>query len=85
MTRMHRREFLSKSRNLGVGAAVGWTILKNAGSARGTPANEKIVLGLIGAGGGEAIWPPTSWPAGIAISRASRIVTPVDSPAWPRR
>ncbi len=51
MTRMHRREFLSKSRNLGVGAAVGWTILKNAGSARGTPANEKIVLGLIGAGG----------------------------------
>jgi predicted dehydrogenase len=51
MTRMHRREFLSTSRNLGVGAAVGWTILKNAGSARGTPANEKIVLGLIGAGG----------------------------------
>ena len=51
MTRMHRREFLSKSRNLGVGAAVGWTILKNAGSARGTPANERSCSGLIGAGG----------------------------------
>ncbi|MHB0959360.1 MAG: Gfo/Idh/MocA family protein [Pirellulaceae bacterium] len=51
MAAMDRRAFLTKSRNLGVGAAVGWTILKNAGSARGTPANEKIVLGLIGAGG----------------------------------
>ena len=51
MTAMHRREFLATSRQLGMGAVVGWTILKNAGSARGTPANEKIVLGLIGAGG----------------------------------
>ncbi len=51
MRHMRRREFLSKSGQLGVGAAAGWTILKNSASARATPANEKVVLGLIGAGG----------------------------------
>ena len=51
MTRIHRRQFLTRSRNLGLGAAVGWTILRNSGSARGAPANEKVILGLIGAGG----------------------------------
>lgn len=51
MKTMRRRDFLKTSRNLGIGAAVGWTILQNAGSARGTPAAEKIILGLIGAGG----------------------------------
>ena len=51
MTRIHRRQFLTRSRNLGLGAAVGWTILRNSGSARGAPANEKVILGLIGEGG----------------------------------
>jgi len=51
MAEIHRREFLSQSGNLGFGAAVGLTILKNPLSARGAPANEKIILGLIGAGG----------------------------------
>jgi predicted dehydrogenase len=51
MTNIHRRSFFTKTRDLGLGAAVGLTILKNAGSVRGAPANEKITLGLVGAGG----------------------------------
>ena len=51
MTAIHRRDFLSKTGNLGLGAAAGLTILKNAGSARGAPASNKIIRGLIGAGG----------------------------------
>jgi predicted dehydrogenase len=51
MSGMHRRQFLARSRNLGLGTAAGLTILSNAESVRGAPANERIVLGLIGAGG----------------------------------
>jgi predicted dehydrogenase len=51
MKTMRRRDFLKTSRDLGIGAAVGWTILQNPESARGTPAADKIILGLIGAGG----------------------------------
>jgi predicted dehydrogenase len=51
MTTIDRREFLAQSRSAGLAAATGWTVLQNAGSARGAPAAEKIVLGLIGAGG----------------------------------
>jgi hypothetical protein len=51
MTQIHRRQFLTRSRNAGLGVAAGWTILQNAGSARGAPAADKIVLGVIGAGG----------------------------------
>jgi predicted dehydrogenase len=51
MTQIHRRQFLAQSRTAGLGVATGWTILQNAGSARGAPAADKVVLGLIGAGG----------------------------------
>jgi predicted dehydrogenase len=51
MSKIHRRDFLAKTGNIGIGAAVGLTILKDSGSARGAPANDKITLGLIGAGG----------------------------------
>jgi predicted dehydrogenase len=51
MTEIHRRQFLDHSRKLGLGAAAGWTILRNAESARGAPANEKIILAQVGCGG----------------------------------
>ncbi len=51
MTQIHRRQFLAQSGNAGLGVAAGWTILQNAGSARGAPAADKVVLGVIGAGG----------------------------------
>ena len=46
-----RRSFLSKSKKAGLGLAVGITLLSDARSVRAAPANEKIVLGLIGVGG----------------------------------
>jgi predicted dehydrogenase len=53
VTDMHRRQFLAQSRNVGLGiaAGAGFTILQNAPSARGAAAADKVVLGLIGAGG----------------------------------
>ena len=51
MTTINRREFLDRSKGTGLGMAAGLTILANAKSVRGAPANDKITLGLVGAGG----------------------------------
>ena len=51
MRNMSRRDFLERSKTTGLGLAAGVTLLHNARSVRGAPANDKIVLGLIGAGG----------------------------------
>jgi predicted dehydrogenase len=51
MKRIDRRGFLDRSGKTGLGLAAGITILANAGSVRGAPANEKVSLGLIGTGG----------------------------------
>ena len=46
-----RRNFLSHSGKTGLGLAAGLTLLSDARSVRAAPANDKIVLGLIGMGG----------------------------------
>lgn len=51
MTKIHRRQFLAQSQGAALGAAAGLTILKSAASVYGAPANDKVILGLIGAGG----------------------------------
>jgi predicted dehydrogenase len=51
MTAINRREFLDRSQKTGLGLAAGLTILSNAASARGTPANDKIVMAIIGVRG----------------------------------
>jgi len=48
---LDRRQFLAHSQQATLGVATGITILKNAASARGTPAAETIVLAAIGIGG----------------------------------
>ncbi len=48
---INRRSFLAQSKKAGLGLAAGITLLSDARSVRATPANEKIVLGLIGVGG----------------------------------
>jgi len=49
--KINRRSFLDRSKNAGIGLVGGLTLLSDARSARATPANDKIVLGLIGCGG----------------------------------
>jgi predicted dehydrogenase len=51
MTSLHRRAFLQQSKKASLGLAAAVTILHNAGSVRGTPANNKVTLALIGSGG----------------------------------
>ncbi|OHB78853.1 MAG: hypothetical protein A2V98_03465 [Planctomycetes bacterium RBG_16_64_12] len=51
MTRFNRREFLHRSQKTALGVAAGVTILENAGSARGAPAADKVILAAVGAGG----------------------------------
>ena len=51
MSTYNRREFLDRSTRAGLGLAAGATILANAQSVWATPANDKVTLGLIGAGG----------------------------------
>jgi predicted dehydrogenase len=51
MATLSRREFLDRSKRAGLGLAAGVTILSNPQSVRGAPANEKIALAAIGAGG----------------------------------
>ncbi|HYW78204.1 MAG TPA: Gfo/Idh/MocA family oxidoreductase [Thermoguttaceae bacterium] len=51
MTDLNRRTFLRRSQATGLGVAAGMTILANSQSVRGAPANERLTLGLIGAGG----------------------------------
>jgi predicted dehydrogenase len=51
MTKIDRRKFLQKSKQTTLGFASGMTILANAGSVRGTPAADKVVLAAVGVGG----------------------------------
>jgi len=50
-TKINRRDFLDKSKRASLGLAAGITLLQSARSVRAAPANEKIILGLIGCGG----------------------------------
>ena len=51
MKRVQRREFLKRVNATGLGMTAGVTILANACSVRANPVNDRVVLGLIGAGG----------------------------------
>jgi len=51
MSTLTRRDFLDRSAAVGLGWAAGTTILANAQSVRAAPANNKVALGFIGAGG----------------------------------
>ena len=51
MSELTRREFLDRSAAAGLGWAAGATILANPQSVRAAPANNKVALGFIGAGG----------------------------------
>ncbi|NUQ65806.1 MAG: Gfo/Idh/MocA family oxidoreductase [Pirellulales bacterium] len=51
MKKLNRRQFLDHSTKSSLGMAAGVTILSNAASVRGAPANEKVVLAAVGAGG----------------------------------
>jgi predicted dehydrogenase len=45
---MHRRDFLKRSKNVTCGVAAGLTILPNAASVFGAPANERVALAVVG-------------------------------------
>ena len=45
---MNRRDFLQRSSRTSLAAAAGWTILQNANSVRAAPANERVVLAVVG-------------------------------------
>ena len=51
MSRANRREFLKRSQQVGLGFAAGVTLLKSAASVYGAPANEKLVLAVVGVRG----------------------------------
>ena len=51
MSTFNRRTFFDRSAHAGLGLAAGATILANAQSVWATPANNKVTLGIIGAGG----------------------------------
>lgn len=51
MSSVNRRKFLGQSTGAAVGVAAGWTILRNAKSAYGAPAADKVILAAVGAGG----------------------------------
>ena len=51
MTTMNRREFLRASEKAGLGLAAGITILRSAKSVRAAPANEKVIMALVGCRG----------------------------------
>ena len=55
MTKIRRRTFVGQSAKAGLGLAAGLTILRNAASVRGAPANEKLVLCLVGVGRGTVL------------------------------
>ena len=52
MIEINRRRFLDRTRKTTLGLAGGATILANPGSVRATPANDRLVLAMIGVGGG---------------------------------
>ena len=51
MNALNRREFLAATKRTTLGLAAGVMILENAGSVRGAPAAEKIVLAAVGVRG----------------------------------
>ena len=51
MKTIDRRRFLEQANKAGLGLAAGLTILKDPRSVRAAPANDKIVLAAVGAGG----------------------------------
>lgn len=51
MTEMNRRDFFDRSQKAGIGAVAGLTVLANAASARATPANDKLVMAIVGVRG----------------------------------
>jgi hypothetical protein len=51
MTTINRRDFLRRSRKAGLGLAAGLTILEQAASVRAAPANEQIVMAVVGVRG----------------------------------
>jgi len=51
MTSFNRREFLDRSKKTALGLAAGVTVLQNAGSVRGAPAADKVILAAVGVGG----------------------------------
>ncbi len=51
MTKLNRRDFLNRSSKTSLAMGAGVTILGNAASATGAPANEKVILAAIGVGG----------------------------------
>ena len=52
MSEINRRRFLDRTGRTALGFAAGATILTNPRSARATPANDRLVLAMIGVGGG---------------------------------
>ena len=52
MSEINRRRFLDETRNATLGLAGGVTLLSNAASVRATPANDRLVLAMVGVGGG---------------------------------
>ncbi len=50
MSEINRRQFLERSRRSTIGFAAGTTILSGARSVRAAPANERLVLAMIGVG-----------------------------------
>jgi predicted dehydrogenase len=56
MSLLNRRGFLQRTKQIGLGAAAGWTILGDARSVRATPANDRIAMAIVGcAGRGNAL------------------------------
>ena len=52
MSTLNRRDFLERTPRSALGLAAGLTILSNPRSVRAAPANERLVLAMIGVGGG---------------------------------
>ncbi len=52
MSTLNRRDFLERTHRSAVGLAAGLTILSNPRSVRAAPANDRLVLAMIGVGGG---------------------------------
>lgn len=84
MTAFNRREFLDRSTRIGLGWSAGSTILANAQSVWATPANNKVTLGFIGAGGrGSQLLDAfldrsdcqVAWVADVDLPRAEAVAT----------
>jgi hypothetical protein len=50
-TPIHRREFLDRGKQTALGLGAGLTVLANADSVRAAPANDKVILAIVGCRG----------------------------------